>query len=355
MAQLSERLRVGIVGCRRGLGVGKQIAVLPEYQTVAVCDLDSERADAAAAELGGLAAYTDYQAMLAEQRPDVVFLATNTQPRAQLTVQAANAGVPGIIAEKPMAMSMAEARAMVDACRAAGSKLIITHQRRMGGDLLEMRALIEEGALGDLLLVRASCAGDLLTDGTHAVDSMRFLLADEPAIWVLGQLFRVTRAPDGTIDPEFADYAGFRYGHPVEAGAIAVVQFSSGVRGELFTGKAQVPGLPYQDYQAIGTQGMLRRAGDRGPLLMWDAQPGGWREVAIRPQNRRDDGMVEAWRRFASYLRGHGDHPLSGENALLDHELVMAIYESARLSKRIQLPLRQGAFPLQLMIDEGRA
>ena len=43
-----------------------------------------------------------------------------------------------------------------------------------------------------------------------------------------------------------------------------------------------------------------------------------------------------------------------GESALKGHEIVMAIYESARTRSRIELPLKQDAFPLQVMVDEGQ-
>jgi predicted dehydrogenase len=346
------KLRTCIVGCKRGFQVGKRISHLAEFELVAVCDLDEERVREAADGLGGLGAYRDYDAMLGAEKPDVVFIATNTQPRSMLTIKAAEAGVPGIIAEKPMAMSMGEARAMVAACNEAGAKLIVTHQRRMGSDMLELRALIEEGAIGDVHLVRASCAGDLLSDGTHAMDSVRALLGDEPARWVLGQVFRRAPRADGSQSPEFEGHTGTRFGHVTETGTVSIIHFESGVRAEVLTGRAQFPGRAYQDYEIFGSGGRLWRPGDRKPALI--NTHGEWREIEIRPQNRREDAMAEAWKAFARYLREGGEHPLCGENALQDHELVMAVHESARRTDRIDLSLEQDAFPLQLMVDEGR-
>lgn len=243
---------------------------------------------------------------------------------------------------------------MVDACERNGTRLIVTHQRRMGSDMVELRALIEEGAIGDVYLVRASCAGDMLSDGTHAFNSVRWLLGDEPARWLLGQVFRRLPPEDGPVDRGFEGHTGFRFGHPIESGTISVVQFESGVRGEVFTGRARLADRPYQDYEIFGTDGRLWRPGDRDPSRVWTAEDSGWREVQIRPENRRENAMTEAWRTFADYLPDGGDHPLSGDKALCDHELVMAVYESARVNDRIEFPLEQDEFPLQLMIDEGR-
>ena len=62
--------------------------------------------------------------------------------------------------------------------------------------------------------------------------------------------------------------------------------------------------------------------------------------------------MVESYRQFVSMMREGAPHPLSGDSALKDQELVMAVYESARTHARIDLPLQQDAYPLALMIGE---
>ncbi len=357
MAVSEDKLRTCIVGCKRGYRVVRRLGDLQEYEVVGVCDLIEDRVEEAAEGLGGVSGYTDFSEMLDAEEPDVVFVATNTPPRAELTIAAAEAGVPGIIAEKPMAMSMGEARAMVDACERNGTRMIVTHQRRMGSDMVELRALIEEGAIGEVYLVRASCAGDMLSDGTHAFNSVRWLLGDEPAVWLLGQVFRRLPSEEEANAPEFDGHTGFRFGHPVENGTISSIQFESGVRAEVFTGRARLPERAYQDYEVFGTKGRLWRPGDRDPSRIWTEDDSGWREVEIRPAHRREDrmgAMPEAWKAFADYLRYGGDHPLSMDKALRDHELVMGVYESARVTGRIEFPLEQGEFPLQLMIDEGR-
>ncbi|MFO7957069.1 MAG: Gfo/Idh/MocA family oxidoreductase [Candidatus Brocadiia bacterium] len=354
MAVPESKLRTCVVGCKRGLRVGSQVQGLPEYEFVGACDLIEERAREAAEGLGGLSVWTDMEEMLDAEQPDVVFIGTNTPPRAELTITAARAGVRGIIAEKPMAMSMGEARAMVEACESNGSRLIVTHQRRMSSEMLEMRSLIDEGAIGEVYLVRASCAGDLLSDGTHAFDSVRWLVADRPAVWVLGQAFRRLPPEEGEPDPEFKGHTGFRYGHAVESGAVSIIQFESGVRGELFTGRARLAGRAYQDYEVFGTEGRLWRPGDGETPLMASAPGGEWSEISIRPENQRDSAWVDVWREFARCLRDGGEHPLDGRNAMRDQELIMATLESARLSERIELPLEQDEYPLDLMIEEGR-
>ncbi len=217
-----------------------------------------------------------------------------------------------------------------------------------------MRELIEEGAIGDVYLIRSSNAGDVLSDGTHAVDSVRWLAGDQDMKWVLAQVYRDAPPAGEEKAGGYHTSGGWRYGHPVETGAFAVVEFESGLRAELLTGKVAFPGRAYQDYEVIGTKGRLWRPGDRGepPVSILDEQGGGWRAVEL-PETERRGEMSESYRQFARMMLEGGDHPLSGDSALKDQEVVMAIYESARTHQRIEMPLEQEEYPLALMLSEG--
>ena len=143
----------------------RAMASLEEYELVAVCDIRKEVAEAIADELG-CEVYTDYDAMLAEVRPDVVAIATPTYLHAEMAFKAIEAGVRGIYCEKPMATNLADARKMVELCRERGIALAVNHQRRLSAVHYKMRRLLEEGAIGEVYLIRGSCGGDVMSDGT---------------------------------------------------------------------------------------------------------------------------------------------------------------------------------------------
>ncbi len=359
MAGRCQALRSAIVGCG---GISRAhsrvMAESADFEVVAVCDVREEAARAAAEKLPGATAYTDMQEMLAAAQPDVVAVCTATDSHARLTIEAAaaGAGVRGICCEKPMATCMGEGREMVAACRENGVSLIVNHQRRMGADLVQMRRLIEAGALGDVHLIRASCQGDLLSDGTHLVDSIRWLAGDEDVAWVLGQVYRKKPDPAEAKSGGYTASGGHRYGHPIETGAIGVLEFASGARAEMLCGGAHLPGRQYQDYEVFGTKGRLWRRGDRGepPVLIQDERGGGWREAPLDPDIAGRQAMTESYRAFARMIRQGEPHPLSGDSSLKDLEVLMAAYESARTNAKVELPLEQDAFPLQLMMDDGR-
>lgn len=352
-------LRTVLVGCGpMARWHVNALGACERFELVALCDLDEGRARRLAERAHVDATYSDYAAMLRDQEPDVVVVVTPNSSHATLTIQAAEARVRGVLCEKPMAISMGEGRAMVEACRAAGTALVVNHQRRMSPPILKMRELIDRGAVGDVELIRGSCAGDLLSDATHLVDTIRFLTGDAPIRWVFGQIHRIVgevveRNPDNV---QLAS-AGYRYGHPVETGALGMWEFEGGRRAEVLVGDLRLMGRPYGDYEVFGTGGRLWRNGDAPevPLSIHDSS-GGWRPVDVDPADGREQNAQtgrNVYARFAEMIRTGSSHPLSGDSALRDLEVIMALFESARLRRKITLPLAQDEFPLQLLIDEG--
>lgn len=345
-----------------GAGHAGHMAALPDhYKVVALCDLNAQLADETAAKHEGSKAYTDYTTMLAEAKPDVVVVATNNVSHAPLTIEAARAGVRGVYCEKPMAESYGNAKAMVEECAKAGTKLAVNHQRRCMPVFRTLRKLIEAGAIGTPELILCSNAGDVLSDGTHFIDTARHLAGDVDVKWVLGQVYRRPPKPEEPRAMGFQTSGGWRYGHPVETGAIGIFQFASGLRAEVHSGEMMMPGKKwYQYYEILGSDGRIIRAMDNAdPALVIQDKNGGWRPVEIEKEDpaMQDHAWTMQWifRRFADMIHEGCDHPLSGDNALKDQEVVMAIYESARLQQRLDLPLQQDDFPLPLMMEAGVA
>ncbi len=355
-----KKLRGVVLGCRMGSAHAHSMAYCEEYDLVALCDLNKETASHCAESLGVKEIYTDYATMLAEVKPDVVSVATPSNLHPEQTLQALEAGAKGICSEKPMAVCMDDARAMVERCKEAGVPLVVNHQRRMSTELTHTRKLIEEGAIGEIRMVRAECGGDMLSDGTHLLDSIMWFMGDVGAEWVMGQVHRI-----GTP---------FRYGHNIESGAMAVMRLKNGVRAEIMVGDLRTEKRDYQDYQIIGTKGTIWRCGDNSPdnLFINDGHGGDhtagyadrgiykpvpvedgegeWRKVEL-PQ--KVNSMFESYKLLASSIWNGTPHPMSGETALIGFEILMAVFESARLRKKIALPLDQDRYPLDIMIEQG--
>lgn len=351
----NSKLRAVVAGLRMGRHHAEALAGLDQYQLSGLCDLNTELAAELAGSLGNPTVYTDYSTMLGTEKPDVVVIATPNHLHAPMTIDAVQAGVKGIYCEKPMAVNLGDAHRMMEACRQGRAVLAVGHQRRMSRVYKTMRRLIEEGAVGDLCLMRGTCAGDVLSDGTHTIDTLLHLSGDPEVRWVLGQIYRGPSEPSEVLEKNPWAFSGHRYGHAVERGAMATFELENGVRGEILTGEARLPGRAYQDIEVFGTKGRLWRAGDSAgsQLLLCSEKTGGrWEEIPLF-QDGGDGDFKDVFGSFAEMVRTGGYHPLCGENSLRGFEVVMAIYESARLNARLELPLRQKRFPLEIMMEEG--
>jgi len=365
-----------------------QASILSEhddYDFVAVCDIVEDSAKAFSKEFG-VRPYTDFAAMLDAEKPEVVAVPTGVTVRAQLVIQAAQAeSVKGIYCEKPMAVTMADAKQMVSVCKENGVRLVVNHQRRIGADMVKAKELIDAGAIGALNVLRGHCAGDFLSDGTHVVDGLLHLAGDAEVDWVVAQAIRDIDALRAKWErlgrEEPAEGFGFRYGHAVESGAAVVARLKSGLRLEIFTGDLHHEIRGYQDYVAEGSAGSIWRLRDQQKpdnLFICDgaggdcvqhaegerslapvAGPGGkgpWRKVEFGESNERGKNLIaEGYALLAHSLRTGEPHPMSGDVALNGFQIVYGVYESARLGKRVHAPLEGDRFPLDVMIEEGRA
>jgi predicted dehydrogenase len=96
--------------------------------------------------------YDDARALIADPEVDAVYVATPPDAHKEYALLSAQAGKPVYI-EKPMARDAAECQAMIDACRAAGVPLFVAYYRRALPRFLEVKRLIDDGAIGDVRAV----------------------------------------------------------------------------------------------------------------------------------------------------------------------------------------------------------
>lgn len=330
--------RSGIIGCGEIAQLhAKAYAFMRDTQLVAVSDVVPEAAVALAREYPGVTPYQNHQDMLEKETLDVVSVCTWPQVRPMIVADVCrHSGVRLIYAEKPMAISLREADSMVEAARQAGVLLVVGHQRRYGGRWKQAKAMLQEGVIGQLLRIEAACDGwDAFQWGTHWIDIMRFFNDDQPVDWVLAQVDR--------------RWDRIAFGHRLETECIAQVGFYNGVRGLLETGD-RIAGDGFYN-RLIGTEGMIEVNGVTHPLRAFT------RTGSILPEAPTSGPHFpsDVCRAISSALRavesGSLQHPLDGASARITTEIVMAIYESARIGRLVELPLQQKESPLRLMLE----
>ncbi|MBM3335961.1 Gfo/Idh/MocA family oxidoreductase [Candidatus Sumerlaeota bacterium] len=140
----NDRIGVGYIGVGRR---GMQLSGLPAAgQIVGVCDIDRNRAQAAAARLQ-CPPYTDYRKMLEAKDVDAVLVATPDHWHALVCIRACQAG-KDVYCEKPLGLTVREGRAMLDAARKYGRVFQVGMQRRSSSAYRIGCALAREGRLG---------------------------------------------------------------------------------------------------------------------------------------------------------------------------------------------------------------
>ncbi len=204
-------LRIGVLSTAR-IAVRKVIPAMQAAQACTVTAIASRelaRARAVAEHLGIPHAFGAYDALLASDEVDAVYIALPNHLHAEWTAAAAAAG-KHVLCEKPLGLTAAQAQEMIGACRSGGVQLMGAYMYRFHPQWARVRELVAEGALGDVQAVQTVFAydnrdpadirnipafggGALLDIGCYAVDSARLVLGSEP----------VEAAGVVRIDPEF--------------------------------------------------------------------------------------------------------------------------------------------------------
>ncbi|MGQ9733217.1 MAG: Gfo/Idh/MocA family protein, partial [Candidatus Zipacnadales bacterium] len=185
--------RVAIVGTG---GIAQHHAAYyqahPQTRIIAGVDINVERLKEFCAKYEVPAAYADYQEMLAREQPDIVSICTWQDTHPAITIAAAEAGVKGILCEKPMGVDLAGPEAAVRICQERGVTLVVHHQTRFAPPFVAARKAIAEGVIGQPQLFIGHCQAGLLNIGSHVVDIARYVFGDPRCLWVIGQAQRLT-------------------------------------------------------------------------------------------------------------------------------------------------------------------
>lgn len=197
-----KRVGWGIVGCsdivqRRA---GEAIRSQPQSEIVAFHSRRLDRARDFAEHYGAQAAYDDFDHLLADERIDVVYVATEVDRHAEQAIAAACAG-KHVLVEKPMALDVDQCRAMIEAAEESGVHLEVAYYARFLPKPQAMRAVIADGRLGKIVRavirvigyynpdpsdpkhwrVSGRGGGNMLADvGSHRLDLLAYLMGSRP-------------------------------------------------------------------------------------------------------------------------------------------------------------------------------
>jgi len=238
-AKKSEKVRVGIVGVGIGSYHAHAYSKLPNVEIAALCDIDADRARQVAERFGVPRIYTDYEAMLAEEKLDAVSVCTPNALHAPVAIAALEAGCH-VLCEKPLSVNAKEGAKIVAAAKKAKGKFMIGMNNRFRGDTQVLKKFIEAGDLGEIYYARCgwirrngipgmggwftrkemSGGGPLVDIGVHALDLTLYLMGNPRPVSAFG----ATYAKFGP----FGKGTG-QWGLPVKGGEFSVEDLACGM------------------------------------------------------------------------------------------------------------------------------
>lgn len=336
-----DELLIGLIGAgNMGKSLARGVAACEEGRIVAVADPAEGAAEAAAAELaedGEIDVYTDVRAMLEREDIAAVLVAVPNFLHAEVTCQAAEAG-KHVFCEKPMALNVADARAMIEACDAAGVKLMIGQVLRYLPPYVWIIDLVRSGKLGEPFgmqvtrigggwggqfgqswrMRKETSGGPLFEISAHEIDFMR---------QILGEAQTVYASMDNYVNPDL-DYEDFVH---------VVINFQQGGRGALLAGHAAKLGS--YDGKIFCTDGTLFFDNKTGQVT-YKIDDEETRTISYAETGEGyERGVDREIREFIEAVLYDTEVPIPGIEGLRNIEIAQAAQISAASNRVVELPL----------------
>ena len=339
-------VRIALVGCGRiSRNHFDAIARVDGLELAAVCDTVEERARAAG-EQQRVAWYTAYDRMLAEVPCEAVAICTPSGLHPQHGILAARAG-RHVISEKPMAISLEGADALVQACDQAGVHLFVVKQNRLNPPIQLLRRAIDKGRFGRLYMANCTVrwtrpqeyydqapwrgtwefdGGAFMNQASHYVDLLQWLM--------------------GPVESVVAKTATLARRIESEDSGAAVMRFRSGALGVMEVTMLTYPKNLEGSITLLGERGTARIGGtavnrvEHWAFADYDDDDKLVEGVATNPPSVYGYGHEAYYHNVLAVLRGESPPETDGRAGRKSLELILGIYESARTGHDVPIPLR---------------
>ncbi|HEV7665264.1 MAG TPA: Gfo/Idh/MocA family oxidoreductase [Chloroflexota bacterium] len=354
-----DPVRVAVIGV--GANVFKMHAPAlhrPDVEVVAVVDVNVAAAERQAEDFG-CPFFADHRAMLAATSPQAAVVLAPHPFHAPLAIDCLTAGAH-VLVEKPMAVEVAEADAMIDAARQANRLLAVNLQHRTRAEIRTARRLIDEGRLGQIQRVEmvaiwtrtASYYAMARWRGTWLGEGGGVLMNQSPHS--LDLVCHLAGQPSRVVAWNRTIY------HAIEAEdtSLAMLEWPTAVLGTLLVSTAQSGDA--ERLEIGGTRGTLRLA--HGNLQLFEAdqdlrdflrenrEPFGEPQLTERdvPLDPGDGNHQAIYDNFITAIHGGGPLVADGAEGRLSLELANALIQSSHTGEPVSLPLDPVAYSTTL-------
>jgi myo-inositol 2-dehydrogenase/D-chiro-inositol 1-dehydrogenase len=322
---------------------------VPDAEVIAVYARNEEKVKAFAEKHHVPNWYTNIDAIINESGCDIVDICLPNFLHAEAAIKAANAGKQ-IIIEKPLAVTLEEADAMIAACKKAGVRLMYAEELCFAPKYERVRHMVKEGAVGEVFMLKQaekhsgphsdwfydinlSGGGVLMDMGCHAFQWFRWMLNNAKAVSVYASMSTVlhkgrTKGEDNSIVIiEF------------ENGVTAVAENSWAKHGGM-DDKSEVYGLGGVVYADLfmGNSAISYSKNGYGYAMEKADTTVGWSFTVF--EEAFNQGYPHELQHFVDCVRNNKEPLVTGEDGRVVMELLYAAYASAGQGKKIMLPFK---------------
>ncbi|HZI40189.1 MAG TPA: Gfo/Idh/MocA family oxidoreductase [Gemmatimonadaceae bacterium] len=338
--------KVALVGCGRiSRNHFEALHKIEGLTLTAVCDIVPDRARAAA-EQQGVDAFTAYEELLQRADCDVVSVCTPSGLHPAQGAMAARAG-KHVITEKPMAITLGQADELVRACDEAGVFLFVVKQNRLNPPIQLLRRAVDKGRFGRIFLANTTVrwqrpqeyydaapwrgtwefdGGAIMNQASHYVDLIQWLV--------------------GPVESVMAKTATLARHIEAEDSGVALLKFRSGALGVIEVNVLTYPRNLEGSITILGEKGSVKIGGtavnrvEHWQFADYDDDDKLIDAANTNPPNVYGFGHEGYYRNVLSVLRGEAQPQTDGRAGRKSLELILGIYESAKIGREVPIPLR---------------
>jgi UDP-N-acetyl-2-amino-2-deoxyglucuronate dehydrogenase len=339
-------IRVALVGCGRiSQNHLDALQRIDGLELAAVCDVIAQRAQEAG-DRYGVPWFRSYEQMLVEAACEIVTVATPSGLHPAHGIAAAMAG-KHVVSEKPMAISLAGADALLQACDTAGVRLFVVKQNRLNPAIQLLRRAIDKGRFGRIYMGNCTVrwtrpqeyydqapwrgtwefdGGAFMNQASHYVDLLQWLM--------------------GPVESVIAKTATLARRIESEDSGAAVLKFRSGALGVMEVTMLTYPRNLEGSITILGERGTVKIGGtavnkvEHWTFADYDDDDKLVDAASTNPPNVYGFGHEGYYRNVLAALRGSAAADTDGRAGRKSLELILGIYESAKSGRDVPLPLR---------------
>jgi predicted dehydrogenase len=311
-------------------------------EIVAICDRSPERLKIAGDQFGIASRYADAAEMLAKEKLDFIDIAT-TAPSHRALAELGAQHKLAVICQKPLAPTLADAKAIVAACAKANVPLMVHENFRWQPPIQKVKHIIDAGEIGDVFWGRVSfrSAYDVFSSQPYLADGERFIVEDlgihalDVARFLFGDVLNVS-ARIKRINPKIRgeDVATMLLDHGDGAASVVDCSYATRNEEELFPqtlleidGVRGTLRLGANYMLTVTSNDVTRKEDVSPPMLPWASRP--WHNI------QQSVALIE--QHWADCLCEGREPQTSGRDNLKTFALVEAVYLSARELRTVRL------------------